>query len=715
MNWLLTWAVFILVALILGLAGYHFSLRTLRVTTAGAVLAVAGYLTWHGLTYTVKPGGSLSAGFMAGADALSTALFRVLPGRDGWIVIVVLLMIGYRELESWTLHNQARSLDTSALAGGGPDDGPAEAAGHGQDTSHGQDARSDKQRHDRLIAELKFRLPAVQVRSPAILPGGSRAGGLASIAEKSGFPAGGLAGAIINFFGMLWPGPRRVRVQVWVERTLDCPEPDGVARVTVDLDDPRTGQSLATKTLTACCDDHAASVVAGYVARYIFADDRTAPPWCTSAPDGRDLTALLIARQVRDYPESLDRVTAARMKQIGFLEGVAFGSQCAGVTRYELAQLYDLTGEHVEALLIHAINREQYPDFYRGRYRLAMSLEMITNLTSGVTISEAQLPEFRRALKILHACGVLRHDPDEYPRPGPAGLPAGLRVALLTAAWDELHAIRSYLSLPKVLWRSFWHRDERGVLRPYWRHRHRQAFHDGVRAAQLLVGIRLSHLSPGLARRPRRARTILRVAAAITGDSVPLARAVGMGGVRGLKRDAPPLTKSLRTRHWFRPNCTRSWQAGYNLACAYAAVAQDPRTRPAGETALSGLTGRAVKSLWFAVCNPECEMDRPWDWIYNDPDFLFMHLSDTKNGDQTAKDKKGREQEAHDAKAFAAFRDFLGQQEQRDYPSIPLAASCGSTRKSAIAGRQAGLAEAAGPVVDSVEQLGRGDHLKLGA
>ena len=70
-------------------------------------------------------------------------------------------------------------------------------------------------------AELKFRLPAVQVRAPAILPGGSRAGGLASIAEASGFAAGGLAGAVINFFGMLWPGPRRLRVRVWVDRTQD--------------------------------------------------------------------------------------------------------------------------------------------------------------------------------------------------------------------------------------------------------------------------------------------------------------------------------------------------------------------------------------------------------------------------------------------------------------------------------------------------------------
>ena len=35
------------------------------------------------------------------------------------------------------------------------------------------------------------------------------------------------------------------------------------------------------------------------------------------------------------------------------------------------------------------------------------------------------------------------------------------------------------------------------------------------------------------------------------------------------------MTKSLRTRRWPRPYSTRSWQAAYNLACAYAAVAAD--------------------------------------------------------------------------------------------------------------------------------------------
>jgi hypothetical protein len=181
------------------------------------------------------------------------------------------------------------------------------------------------------------------------------------------------------------------------------------------------------------------------------------------------------------------------------------------------------------------------------------------------------------------------------------------------------------------------------------------------------------------------------------------------------------VTRSLRTRHWFRPYSTRSWQAGYNLACAYAAVAQalppaaDAKQRELRKLALRELTNRIVSCLWFTVCNPECEMERPWDWIYNDPDFIFMHLSDTKDGDQTGNGKKATTKEASAAKDFAAFREFLGQQEQRDYPSIPPAATCGSARKSGTAGRQASPAETAGPVADPVEQLGRGNDLELGA
>ena len=85
---------------------------------------------------------------------------------------------------------------------------------------------------------------------------------------------------------MLWPGQRRIQVRVWVEGLPGQAKITDVTTVTVSLQDPQTGASLATKTLAASDIDEAASVVAGFVARQIFAEDRTAPPWCTGAADG---------------------------------------------------------------------------------------------------------------------------------------------------------------------------------------------------------------------------------------------------------------------------------------------------------------------------------------------------------------------------------------------------------------------------------------------
>ena len=89
--------------------------------------------------------------------------------------------------------------------------------------------------------------------------------------------------------------------------------------------------------------------------------------------------ALLIARQERVYAENWDAVRSSRLAQIKILQTVTGGKRCAGLVRYELAQLHDLGSNHLTALLMHAVNREQYPRFFRGRYRLGMSLEMAAN------------------------------------------------------------------------------------------------------------------------------------------------------------------------------------------------------------------------------------------------------------------------------------------------------------------------------------------------
>jgi hypothetical protein len=263
MNSWFVWIAFALVAIVLSLMGYFFSLRVLRVAATIVALATAAYLTRYGLTHPAKAPGSLSDAFTRGADVLIRALFHLPPvppghhvpgpGRIGWLIIAVLLVIGYRLLEALSQRCHARCLDTSELT----------RAQQTDPSGDGKGALTDVQRHDRLAAELKFWLPAVEVRAPAILPGGSRSSALASIAEASGVNGSGLAGAIIRFFGMLSPSPRRVRVRVWVECADSPAKTDAPTRVAVRLDDPGTGASIGTKTLAAGSLDAAACAAAG--------------------------------------------------------------------------------------------------------------------------------------------------------------------------------------------------------------------------------------------------------------------------------------------------------------------------------------------------------------------------------------------------------------------------------------------------------------------
>src|SRR5690348_7761158 len=125
MNSLFVWIASALVAAVLGLIAFWFSLRVLRVAAAIVALATAVYLTSYGLTHPAKAPDSLSGAFTQGTDALIRAFFHLRPvppgpqvPGSGWIgllVIAILLVIGYRELEALSQHCHARSLDTSEL------------------------------------------------------------------------------------------------------------------------------------------------------------------------------------------------------------------------------------------------------------------------------------------------------------------------------------------------------------------------------------------------------------------------------------------------------------------------------------------------------------------------------------------------------------------------------------------------------------------------
>ena len=48
-------------------------------------------------------------------------------------------------------------------------------------------------------------------------------------------------------------------------------------------------------------------------------------------------------------------------------------------------------------------------------------------------------------------------------------------------------------------------------------------------------------------------------------------------------------------------------------------------------TGLDSLAAKVVRSLEFAICNPESEMERPSEWIGNDPDFTWLYRRKTKH------------------------------------------------------------------------------------
>src|SRR5215469_15287576 len=124
-SWV-AWVVFLVVAAALRFVAGDFSLRTVRYFTAGTAIALVVAVTMYGLTHPAQSPQSppdLETAFARGADAVAAALFHPLwlghpvpePGRVGWAVITVSLIIGYRQLEAWAFRNQAPVIDTSKL------------------------------------------------------------------------------------------------------------------------------------------------------------------------------------------------------------------------------------------------------------------------------------------------------------------------------------------------------------------------------------------------------------------------------------------------------------------------------------------------------------------------------------------------------------------------------------------------------------------------
>jgi hypothetical protein len=279
-----------------------------------------------------------------------------------------------------------------------------------------------------------------------------------------------------------------------------------------------------------------------------------------------------------------------------------------------------------------------------------MSLEMAAN--RGLTFGNPAAVRYALTdiLQVLHRCGLTASAEcapgDIVPSadvPGHYRICDELSMQLLEAGRTELRNIRRQLALAAVLWSGLTRRSERAIWRPHRQLRYRQSFRDGACVAELLLAVRIQLNETGNLRpvRPWQYRHALRVAAAITGDSDIITQVLRDGA-----RARPPAAGPARPRRervrmlpWL-PR-TASWQAAYNTACLYSVLAQQ------------GLADedRIVVALQRAIDSRDSEMERPYDWISYDPDFVPLK--------ESARD------------AYPAFKRFLREQKRRDYPRRP--------------------------------------------
>jgi hypothetical protein len=622
----LEWAGLLVILAVLGWIARGFSRRTFRIAVLAAVVACAIGVTTYGLiTWSARhgrPPGSFDAAADHAGGRLEQGMLRpllpgdhhVLPGIGGWIVLLILLGTVLAILDRICAHREQPRVQVSQAPAAQVVAGPA---GSRRSQKEAQEPPSQAA----VTERLQFRLPAVEVRKPAVMPGGSTLDNLAVVVSESGVQGSKVTAALMRAIRALQAQPRAYEARLLVERCDEAGQasPRGPKlQITVDLRNIRTEQSIVVRTLPPCIPAEAAERVAGFTARQVFWEDAATPSWATGAANGEDLSAYLLARQKSPQGRTFWDCYTCRQEQRELLENAVKHSPNAGAVQYDLACLCDLDGDSLESLLLHLDNRVHHPRFLRGRYRLAMSLGMLSTrdwfdrewhgqhawpppVPSAVGPRRDREAVKDDVIRTLRRSGMLRalsgRDQEREaltgePDSGSADL---ARLALLRLARQEFRDYRASVRPWKLAWLALRHRPERDSLLAalraeprWWRHPRRHLL-----AASLSLEV-VDHRIRCLTNDPKADERLLR-AQARARRMVGLDERVDSG-----------------VRSWAYGKA--SWQAVYNAACLHA------QPRSGNEPPTPAAVRIAVDLLRLAVSDQQCELVRPSEWIGIDPD-----------------------------------------------------------------------------------------------
>ncbi|WP_037305816.1 hypothetical protein [Amycolatopsis orientalis] len=462
-----------------------------------------------------------------------------------------------------------------------------------------------------LLTELGFRLPAVALRKPAGVPGGTSGDQVATIVSASEVKGGTLVAALIRLAELFTASPRRYVVRLRAERCADFDSvltdevaTDPLLWVTVDVRSRRTDSSVAVTTFDRVRLSDAGEHAAAFVAAAVLARDRSTPRWILPVRErAEDLAQFLLGPPAPAAGATYEQVVADRRIRRDRLASVARDGAAAGIVRYELAMLDDLCGLPLAALRLHARTVAENPRFRRAQYRLGLSLVM----AAGDALASCWLPdrndrEHRDIVTYLRRAGMslaptARSDaPEDLCR---------FRHALLVHAERQLTDYRAALTWPKMIASCLWRRSERSswlTLMKSWSEWRRQVA--VAESALLFCRARNRQIDGGVA------------------DSVFVRQA-----------------RDQADRLCARIGGTDQWQHAYNLACTLTLTVADRDHAPAPERKAD--LARVLDLLRLVADAPDNPLAS--EWIGRDPDLKPLH-------------------------ADPRFRDFLRDQIRRDFP-----------------------------------------------
>ena len=481
-----------------------------------------------------------------------------------------------------------------------------------------------------VLHELRLRLPAIEVVAPAWKPGGEPGEAVATIVESSDVRGNKLLSALTRLFSRLVQIPSyTVRVRAHEtsapepDTDTDAPVParDRLVSVTVDVYENITGKSEHQITLPPLRMDSAATRAAGFVASRIFLDDPSTREWARARFDGEDLSAYLTVKspfscwrswnnEDRDFAHDYDPLREERRRCIERLERVASSRRVAGVVRYELASLYELEGEHVKALRLHALNRAQFRQdpFERSRYRLVVLLKMIANHEFGNVWARATRADRQDIFHALRQAGIYptggtfpvpasdsaTKAPTEQefvtdPGAGAAADPVRVRLVLLHSAKTETLDIEKHHTWPRMACEGMINKGRR---------RHRTLNVEKHLDERLMVRYKITRRNIEVLKESIEARV-----------SLAVGRVPYTPGANELWRKLPPRGNEL-----------------YNQACLYAVREVEPfyDSGVAATGAKEPAVSKAVSVMREALHPSVCEHYRPSELLIVDPDLRCL-------------------------------------------------------------------------------------------